>query len=451
MSADRRIVGLALLVLAASTAGMLAGVEPFASWYYLFAWYPTIAIADAWGHARDPQRPMLLANPAVLGSLLGWSAAIWLSFELWNLRLENWYYVNVIDQRALRWTGTALAFATVLPGLFAIAKLLAAYGVGEGARGASIRMTPRRLRFLTAASLASAALVLLWPRYFFPLVWGVLFFLAAPFNYRRGRYGILRQLESGQWGPTIRLLISGAVCGFLWELFNSRARTKWIYTVPGFEELKLFEMPMLGFFGFPPFALECYEMYRAAVHLGVAADWEDGDGMAPPHRAAGHPAARHRAAGLKVAAAFALAAMSILALMLMDRATIDSTTPRPSDLPAVDSALAERLEASGVRDVHRVRDLLVTHAGRERLGITKEASAVLADQVDLALLKGIGSRQAAKLVAAGISNVEELARVEVEELARRLQSVAPGDRVRRARLGVWIRAARAQARPSARE
>jgi len=27
--------------------------------------------------------------------------------------------------------------------------------------------------------------------------------------------------------------------------------------------VKIFEMPMLGFFGFPPFALECYLLYRA--------------------------------------------------------------------------------------------------------------------------------------------------------------------------------------------
>ena len=38
-------------------------------------------------------------------------------------------------------------------------------------------------------------------------------------------------------------------------------RAKWIYTVPGLSDWKLFEMPVLGFLGFPPFALECFTMY----------------------------------------------------------------------------------------------------------------------------------------------------------------------------------------------
>jgi hypothetical protein len=56
------------------------------------------------------------------------------------------------------------------------------------------------------------------------------------------------------------MLLAGAFCGFLWELWNFRAGAKWIYTVPHLGFLKVFEMPLLGFLGFPPFALECYAM-----------------------------------------------------------------------------------------------------------------------------------------------------------------------------------------------
>jgi hypothetical protein len=37
--------------------------------------------------------------------------------------------------------------------------------------------------------------------------------------------------------------------------------TKWTYTVPYFGETKIFEMPVLGYLGFPPFAIECWAMY----------------------------------------------------------------------------------------------------------------------------------------------------------------------------------------------
>src|SRR5208283_5641891 len=52
-------------------------------------------------------------------------------------------------------------------------------------------------------------------------------------------------------------------CGLLWELWNFRAGSKWIYTVPHAGFLKIFEMSLFGFLGFPPFALECYAMSAA--------------------------------------------------------------------------------------------------------------------------------------------------------------------------------------------
>jgi hypothetical protein len=39
------------------------------------------------------------------------------------------------------------------------------------------------------------------------------------------------------------------------------ARAKWQYTVPIMENLKIFEMPLPGYLGFPALALECFTMY----------------------------------------------------------------------------------------------------------------------------------------------------------------------------------------------
>jgi len=53
------------------------------------------------------------------------------------------------------------------------------------------------------------------------------------------------------------------ICGLLWEFWNYWASAKWVYTIPYLGFLQIFEMPVLGFFGFPLFALECYLLYRA--------------------------------------------------------------------------------------------------------------------------------------------------------------------------------------------
>jgi hypothetical protein len=71
----------------------------------------------------------------------------------------------------------------------------------------------------------------------------------------------LRAIRGGVYDRVINLLLAGVICGGLWEFWNFWARAKWIYTVPIFGDIKIFEMPVLGYFGFPPFALECFTMY----------------------------------------------------------------------------------------------------------------------------------------------------------------------------------------------
>jgi hypothetical protein len=73
---------------------------------------------------------------------------------------------------------------------------------------------------------------------------------------RAGRAGGRRRLAG------LALLASGALCGVLWEFWNYWALTRWTYSVPYVSHLKVFEMPALGYLGFPPFALECYAMYH---------------------------------------------------------------------------------------------------------------------------------------------------------------------------------------------
>jgi len=51
------------------------------------------------------------------------------------------------------------------------------------------------------------------------------------------------------------------LCGVLWEFWNYWSRAKWHYTVPIMENLKIFEMPVPGYLGFPAFAFECFTMY----------------------------------------------------------------------------------------------------------------------------------------------------------------------------------------------
>ena len=156
------------------------------------------------------------------------------------------------------------------PSLLWLEYYLGLRGVAAGWQGRRWPLTPRRLTLLQIAGLIGLALVLLWPRFFFPLTWLAFILILAPVEYRRLPDSLLHQLARGNYTPLTRQLLAGFIAGGLWEFFNYWAQVKWIYTVPFFEELKLFEMPLAGFLGFPPFAVECALVYRLLVWYRLA-------------------------------------------------------------------------------------------------------------------------------------------------------------------------------------
>lgn len=440
---------LGMVALSGATVGMLSRAEPFATWYYLFAWYSTLLIMDGWlALARgrpseavpftDPQetgpvsarpRPgsgpgsLVLGRPGHVATLLGWSTVLWLFFELLNLRLRNWYYVFVPDAAPARWAGITLSFATVLPAIFLAQAGLERLGLAYGARAPAVRVTPRLLAGLRIAGAAMLALPLIWPRTFFPLVWVALTPLLEPSNYKRDpRRSLLGDLERGRPGRLLRLLAAGALVGLLWELYNIHARGKWIYTVPGLEELKLFEMPLLGFLGFPPFALECFAVWQALVLSGLAV----------PRTGPAHPAPATRRVG---AAALALL-FCALVLRGMEERTISSYSPRIEQLAGVPGRALRR---AGY-DVFALASARPGDVARA-VGADPAQARSWVEAARLAAFRGIGTRNAVRLRAVGVGTVEELAGADPEVLARELRAIT-GEEVVPARVREWVRAAR---------
>ena len=105
----------------------------------------------------------------------------------------------------------------------------------------------------------------------------------------------------------------------LWESWNYWAAAKWIYTVPWFEETKLFEMPFAGFIGFPPFALECYTFARLLVAVGLVGEWDP----TAPERARSFPA--------RGAIAVVVGLLCLPMIAGVDRWTVRSTALQPEE------------------------------------------------------------------------------------------------------------------------
>jgi hypothetical protein len=240
--------------------GIITGQKAILECLYFFAWYPYIAFLDGLlGRRRG--RSWLLDQPRDFLRLFFWSTSVWLVFEACNLVLKNWGYVAVIPIWWVRWVGYAAAFATVLPGVLLTAEVLSALGAFQGLAGRPFplgRWQPLSLLL----GVAFLVLPLVWPRSAFPLVWGAFFFLLDPFCDLMGGESLIVRFAQGERRQHLCLLIAGLICGLWWEAWNWFAVAKWVYTLPVFNCFKVFEMPLPGYLGFPPFALECAVMYN---------------------------------------------------------------------------------------------------------------------------------------------------------------------------------------------
>lgn len=247
---------LGLLIMVVSEIGMLRQVEPFWSWHTPIAWTGYILFVDAWVWKRRGDSWLKNARAEFL-FLAAVSVPLWLVFEWYNKYfLHNWYYINLPDNLTLRYFGYVWSFATIWPAIFETGDLVASFRRTVPAATANTGGTIGKSAW---ALIGVGAAMLLWPvltpsPYLAAPVWLGFIFLLDPINARFGG-------ETLNVPRAINLGVAGVICGIVWEFWNYWSRTKWIYAVPILPELKIFEMPVLGYGGFPAFALECFTMY----------------------------------------------------------------------------------------------------------------------------------------------------------------------------------------------
>jgi hypothetical protein len=285
---------------------------------------------------------------------------------------------------------------------------------------------------------------LVWPRYAFWLVWGVTLWVPEVINHRAGAPSLLSDLSSGICTRPARLAAGGLCAGLVWETFNYWARCKWIYTVPGFEGFKLLEMPLLGFAGFPVLALQAFSFFSlVSWFLRGGRNWEEPEPQ--PRR----PVAR----GVYAAACGAALALALLTHAAALRHTVASRRPILTELQGIDGTAVARLRSAGIPTPERLHRAVLSRgvaSVAERTGLARPRIERAFRQAALSIHKGMGAPAALLLESAGVGSVRELSRREPMELARTLQGLALGSRVRAPRpaeVRVWVEAARVSGEP----
>jgi hypothetical protein len=186
------------------------------------------------------------------------SAPAWWLFEAINHRTGNWEYLGSNAFTDLEYyLLCTVSFSTVMPAVFETAELVRSFRWMERlAAGPSIQPTPALNLGLFLSGAAMLTLTLTWPTYCYPFVWTSLVLILEPLNCWLGRRHFLEDLQHGDWRLVASLALGAVICGFFWEMWNYYSYPKWIYHTPGVQFLHVFEMPLLGYGGYVPFALE---------------------------------------------------------------------------------------------------------------------------------------------------------------------------------------------------
>jgi hypothetical protein len=190
------------------------------------------------------------------------SAPVWWIFECINDRTANWEYLGSATFTQVEYyLLCTLSFSTVMPAVFESAELVRSFRwIERFGRGPRVPASARITVGSFLGGLALLALTLGWPKYFYPFVWVSLVLILEPINRSLGRQHLLQRLQNGDWRAVVALSLGALLCGFFWEMWNFYSYPKWVYHTPGTQFLHLFEMPLLGYGGYIPFALELFAL-----------------------------------------------------------------------------------------------------------------------------------------------------------------------------------------------
>ena len=234
------------------------------TWYYIFAWWSFILFLDSVNFRSRGISPLSEGLSKFLFMALI-SVCVWLLFELFNLRLKNWLYFDLPTGTFPRWLGYFLAFATVIPALKELSLLFQSYFDRRQLRLFRVRPTRLLLSGSVFFGILSVGGALIWPNLCFPLVWLGFYFLIEPLNYRMKAVTLIVDFQRREWGNFWSWIFAGLTAGFLWEFWNYWAGSHWEYSLPYLDFWRVFQMPVFGYLGFFPFALEIFAIWNLVL------------------------------------------------------------------------------------------------------------------------------------------------------------------------------------------
>jgi hypothetical protein len=257
-------VGLGLVIVFWALNWTLNGLRT--QWAFFPLWTGFCLAVDALVLRRTGTSLLARSWKKYIGLFIA-SAPVWWLFELANSRLQNWTYFGAeAFSPSMFWFWATINFTTVVPAVFGSAELMRSFLPGA-IKGPIIRPTKGITIGFFLAGWAMLALMITRPGLFFPFLWISIYFILEPINIWLGHRSLVEWTRTGNWQPVISLWLGILLTAFFWEMWNFFSFPKWIYHVAWGSWLHVFEMPLLGYGGYLPFALELFAMYHLLAGL----------------------------------------------------------------------------------------------------------------------------------------------------------------------------------------
>ena len=200
-------------------------------------------------------------------ALFAFSVPMWWFFELMNSFVHNWHYVLAHPISNLQYgIQASVDFSTVIPAVLSTAYLFNHLLLRHLrlAHCPPVRIRHSWLALSVLIGVAAFCVLPVFPNQTFPMVWIAPLLLIEPLAYVAGTPSWLRSLENGQCRLAVSIMVAALFTGFCWEMWNYDSLPKWVYTIPYMGCCKIFEMPILGYLGYPFFGLVVFT-YTALI------------------------------------------------------------------------------------------------------------------------------------------------------------------------------------------
>ncbi len=245
-------------------------------------WWSFICILDGIVYKRNNAISLLSIKPRVMQVLAVVSCYSWFAFEYLNFFvMENWYYPNnhvMSDFGNIFWF--SLSYTTVLPAIVEWYLLLKTFPRMRDrySNGPRLKVNKGWLIALYIVGLVLSLLMGYFPYQLFWVLWVALVpLLSAAMGLTR-LWTPFTPIREGNWSPILLIAIGTVLNGLFWEMWNFGSEwfksgypanpNYWKYSVPYLDKFHIFsEMPILGYFGYLFFGVNCWILWLAAAYI----------------------------------------------------------------------------------------------------------------------------------------------------------------------------------------